>query len=583
VHLLKRAGAGLALLLAVAIVLAWATLPPRAATVAGDMPRLLPGVVLRGSAHIHTTRSDGSGTIAEVAHAASRAGLDFIILTDHDDATTPPEPPAYVSGVLVIDGVEISTRDGHYLAVGLPASPYPLAGPARDVVEDVRRLGGLGIAAHPDSPKPDLAWRAWEQPIDAFEWLNADSQWRDEPRRALALALLHYPLRGPETIVALFDRPEALLARWDAASAEGRRVLALAGADAHARLGWRGGPDDYEVEGREAGPSLPVPGYETMFRAFSLRVELEAPFSNDAAGDAARLLGAIRAGRVFTVLDGHAGPGDFEFVASAAGRVVPMGAALAADGTPLHFHVRVSGPPHARILLKRNGTVVAESREPALRFEAAATLEPGEGGAAWRAEVVIDDGREPAPLWLVGNPIFVGGREPPPRSDMAGPLPGTPERPLLVAGSPADGWNAEHDERSEIRTREEGEALVVEYTLATGEPRSWVALARHEPGLGTATAFVITARAERPMRLAVQLRAADEGRDLRWSRSVFLDETPRTVTIPIEELEPVSGAAAGVERRDADWLLLVVDRTHAADGARGTIRVDALGVAAPER
>src|SRR2546426_4280648 len=37
----------------------------------------------------------------------------------------------------------------------------PICGEARDVVEDVRRLGGFGIAAHPDSPKTELRWREW--------------------------------------------------------------------------------------------------------------------------------------------------------------------------------------------------------------------------------------------------------------------------------------------------------------------------------------------------------------------------------------------------------------------------------------
>ena len=44
-------------------------------------------------------------------------------------------------------------RGGHYAALGLGQAPYPLAGEPRDVVEDVRRLGGFGIVTHPLSPK----------------------------------------------------------------------------------------------------------------------------------------------------------------------------------------------------------------------------------------------------------------------------------------------------------------------------------------------------------------------------------------------------------------------------------------------
>src|SRR5512136_264382 len=34
--------------------------------------------------HMHTTYSDGSGTHAELGHAALRSGLDVIIVTDHN-------------------------------------------------------------------------------------------------------------------------------------------------------------------------------------------------------------------------------------------------------------------------------------------------------------------------------------------------------------------------------------------------------------------------------------------------------------------------------------------------------------------
>ena len=80
--------------------------------------------------------------------------------------------------MLCLDGVEISTTGGHYIALDMPAAPYPLGGEARDVVEDVRRLGGFGIAAHPDSPKPELRWREWDAPFDGIEILNLDTSWR---------------------------------------------------------------------------------------------------------------------------------------------------------------------------------------------------------------------------------------------------------------------------------------------------------------------------------------------------------------------------------------------------------------------
>src|SRR6185503_14002509 len=158
---------------------------------------------------VHTNRSDGLSGPDAIAAAAARAGLKFVVFTDHGDGTRKPDAPAYRSGVLCLDGVEVSTSGGHYIAIDMPAAPYPLGGESRDVVEDVRRLGGFGIAAHPDSPKAELAWTDWEAPIDGLELLNPDTSWRvhfDSGWRArlrLLSALATYPLRPSGTVSAL--------------------------------------------------------------------------------------------------------------------------------------------------------------------------------------------------------------------------------------------------------------------------------------------------------------------------------------------------------------------------------------------
>src|SRR5882672_4540955 len=162
-----------AALVAAVAVYVGVTIPPRPIRLAAPTDGSIPGVI-----HVHTSRSDGLGEPDAIAAAAARAGLKFLIFTDHGDATRKPDPPQYRSGVLCLDGVEISTNGGHYVAIDMPASPYPLGGEARDVVDDVRRLGGFGIAAHPDSPKLQLRWTEWNAPFDGIELLNPDTGWR---------------------------------------------------------------------------------------------------------------------------------------------------------------------------------------------------------------------------------------------------------------------------------------------------------------------------------------------------------------------------------------------------------------------
>src|SRR5688572_24851957 len=123
------------------------TLPPRPIQLDGPSS---PPTVVAGAYHVHTERSDGTRSIDEIAAAASRAGLKFVIFTDHGNGTRPPEPPAYRHGVLCIDAVEITTNSGHVIALGLTgATPYPLGGDAADVIEDVHRWGGRAVLAHP--------------------------------------------------------------------------------------------------------------------------------------------------------------------------------------------------------------------------------------------------------------------------------------------------------------------------------------------------------------------------------------------------------------------------------------------------
>src|SRR5262245_9508119 len=282
-----------AALVAAVAVLTVASLPERSLALAPASDGTIPGIL-----HVHTNRSDGRSSPDEVAAAAARAGLKFLVFTDHGDATRTPDPPTYRSGVLCLDGVEISTTGGHYVALDLPASPYPLAGEPRDVVDDVRRLGGFGIAAHPDSPKTELQWSDWDAPFDGIELMNPDTSWRVwtqrasggaeaaatpgpwAARRRLAFSLLDYPFRPAETIARLMHLEPGHSAgpRWAALAAK-RRLVALAGIDAHAQIAMRGDPG-------AGGFALPIPGYESSFRVLSVHVTTDRPMTGSAEADA---------------------------------------------------------------------------------------------------------------------------------------------------------------------------------------------------------------------------------------------------------------------------------------------------------
>lgn len=578
-------GAGAVVGLAATLTWTLASLPHAAYTIDHAAWRQHgPGTVVRGVYHVHTRRSDGTGTLDSVARAAARAGLDFVVVTDHGDATRPPEPPSIRDGVLVVDGVEISTTGGHYVALDVPAAPYPLAGEPAAVVEDVRRLGGFGVAAHPDSPKLALAWQGWDEPIDAFEWVNADTEWRNESGWRLLQTLVHYPFRRPEALAALFERPGRTLARWDRLSASGRRLVSLGAADAHARLGPGGETAPYE-----GAIALEVPSYETVFRVFSTSVVLDAPFSGAADADARRLLDGLRAGRTFTTIDALARGGRFEFWATDRAGVHQMGE-LVEPASPLRFTARAAAPPGAQLRLLGNGRLLAASSGLELVYDVEPGATRGESLVAYRVEVTGVSRTDPQMPWILSNPIFVGRESTRvPDDETARPVSPTDAAPP-PDGIGAGQWQVEKDPASTGMVMVPVDAgpddFTLEFEIARGRSEAWVAAVHplREGALADERSRVaFRARAERPMRLSVQLRAPSPTRDQRWQRSVYLDSTTRDVSLALADFLPVRSADPDVPRSAATTLLFVVDRTNSAAGAQGRVWVSRLAVRRVER
>jgi hypothetical protein len=520
--------------------------------------------VVRGAFHVHSVRSDGTGSIDEIAAAASRAGLQFVILTDHGNGTRAPEPPSYRSGVLCLDGVEISTNGGHYIAIDLPQTPYPLAGDPRDVIEDVRRFGGFGIAAHPGSPKPELQWNDWDAAFDGVEWLNADSEWRDEFLGSLGAVLVTYAFRPVETLGGLLDRPDRVLAAWDRVVAH-RRVVGLAGADAHARLGFGNAPDPYEdrVIAR-------LPSYEVSFRAFSNHVILDGRFTGDATVDAALLLSALRNGRVFTVVESLAELSAFEAKATSGTAVARIGETLDVP-TPVAIEASVAAPSGVTLSVWRDGKAIYEIEGAALRVDVGRT--PG----AYRVEARLPARRNAGQVpWIVSNPIYVGRRDGPVFLATTADAAGTPPLRSAVATWL---WRAEASAASssalEQTPLEDGTpALVWRFAIASSLSHAPYAAIRFPMNaeMRAHTGIQLRARSDKPRRLWAQLRAPGGGEGERWGRTFYLDPELRVIDLQFSQFRPIGPAASARPPLDrVDSLLLVVDTVNHEPGAAGRI------------
>ena len=369
----SRAGAGPRVLLALGVGLlvwlAWGLAVVRPARAPRPAP---PAGELRGAWHVHTTRSDGLGTLDEVLKAARAAGLQFVVVTDHN--VLAPEDAGWHDGVLVIEASEASTRFGHVVAVGLPRV-LTLEERGGEPLEAIAALGGESVLAHPFHAR--RPWSGWERgPWRGLEVVSNDTSWGEITvgrgwGRVLP-GLLVLPFDAARTVVGLVpethreeavldaaQRPDLPRARRQDGSPAPPRVL-LCSADAHG-----------------------YPSYQAAFEAFSMHVPVRA--SGEAAADARAVLAALLDGRATCVFDGVAPASNLRLAQTPGGRL-----RLTGDGA-------FEG---AEAILWRGGAVVGSARGEAggFGFDCGGGCGPG----IYRA-VATRAGRP----WLFTNPVVI--------------------------------------------------------------------------------------------------------------------------------------------------------------------------------
>ena len=231
----------------------------------------------RGELHCHSSHSDGSDSVALLAHKARSARLDFLALTDHFTSSGWDEL-ASVSGadLAVIRGIEFTCHGGHATLLGLSewVDTFVDRGnrtgrTINDVAHDTHRQGGLFGVAHPFAGR--LGWRFHE-----FDWELCD-------------LFEIYDNVGTNSV--------AQLGYWDHLLNQGYRITGVAATDHH----------------RDTKPSK-LGNSVTYIYASEL--------------SPAALLEGLRSGRAFVSL----GP-TLEFRASSGEHSVHMGDTLLAEGT----------------------------------------------------------------------------------------------------------------------------------------------------------------------------------------------------------------------------------------------------------
>lgn len=334
-----------------------------------------------GAIHIHSTYSDGTGEIPEIARDASDSGLDFIMMSDHNSLRARKDGwEGWRDNVLVIIGYEINDRNdrNHYLAFGLDET-VGVRISAQEYVRRVRERGGVGFLAHPDECRnqlpehPAYPWDAWDSAdFDGIEIWNHMSEWMEGLTEENKIQRFIHPLK---TIIA---PPAVTLKRWDALNRI-RRVTAIGGVDAHAHKADILGFFDVEV--------FP---YKVMFRSVRTHVLLDEPLHrNDDRhrdADARSILEALREGRSFVANRNTGDARGFEFHGTRGRRRILTGSLVELGGRE-SMRLSVRTPARARLRILRDGEPIEEllGTELGVRISTpgAYRAEAWKGGKGW--------------------------------------------------------------------------------------------------------------------------------------------------------------------------------------------------------
>jgi len=345
-----------------------------------------------GNLHIHTLASDGSASHDAVAQAATKAGLDFIIVTDHDVYL--PAHQGWKGGVLLLVGQELraleSSHGNHLLVIGAQEDLLGHAGDPQHLIDTVAEYGGQSYIAHPIDLASKAArersfnWDQWSvQGYSGIEIWNYMSEFKSHldtvGRMLLYVFFPSLAIRGPFA---------STLSAWDQALMH-RDVWAIGGSDAHAITYKRG------LFKRQ------VFSYEHLFRMVNTHILVEQQWNGDLAHDAGLVYDALAKGRSFVAYDGLASARGFDFnaVYNEATYTIGESVSLEAEGNgwPVRFEVTI--PQRANIRLLRDGLVVAQERSMRLVYT---TSEPG----VYRVEVY-----KPYLLhergWIFSSPIRI--------------------------------------------------------------------------------------------------------------------------------------------------------------------------------
>ncbi len=343
-----------------------------------------------GAIHIHSTYSDGSGTVDEIIKTAQEVDLDYIILTDHNTLRAKKDgKEGWHGDTFLLVGAEINDKQNlnHYLALGIDKT-FSTRMSAKKYVEKVKEKGGIGFIAHPHEERSSMAehppypWNEWDSDdFTGMEIWNHMSEWMEGLNESNKYNHFVHPLKS------IISPTKKTLAKWDELNLK-RKVVGIGGIDAHAhKLNLMG---FFEVE---------VFPYKVLFKSIRTHLLCNTQLHKSNKGvefaeDRNEILKTLKNGRVFFSNYYHGDAKGFRFFAQDSSMIYHMGESIEFSDK---IRLRVILPNiSGTIKLIANGNLIEEVENIDAEFK---IKESG----VYRVEIFID-----GKAWIYSNHIRIG-------------------------------------------------------------------------------------------------------------------------------------------------------------------------------
>jgi hypothetical protein len=335
---------------------------------------------LFGIIHVHSRYSDGGGTVPEIAAAAEKAGMDFVVLTDHNSSQARKEgfEKNYGKVDLFVE-MEASTHSGHLISFFSHTTARNLSDPElRDLAYKHylgvdTRPGMFVITAHPSNIKNP--WNNFDRFSEGLEVVNFDSSWQRQLSESVidfTSTLASYAFNEYLSSLRFFQIYPNDLMSWDTMNSVTPGHFAVLAQDTHSKLKFS---ENFFFN---------WPTYEQTFKLASNAVYLKDPAEKDFEKRKAQIYQSIKEGKVAIVFQSVYPFNGNDWYVECGKKIYRMGETLSPSKDSCEFVIQTpKNFPYSKVLrLIKNGEVTKE-----VTTRSAEARLPLEGTGTFRLEV----------------------------------------------------------------------------------------------------------------------------------------------------------------------------------------------------